>query len=150
MLSSIQPWKHPEATAAMVQGSLASSLIDRKIWHHLSGDGFANFKGARVVGLWIITLKNQRKLVRTGDAQKVQILYNKVTEWAVQGALGLKPKLEQKSQNVAGIRNREYLQRKSSCFIKQLYTMYNCSQRKPVSSPSTEPWLRKVYCIIVQ
>lgn len=62
----------------MVQGSLASSLIDRKFWHHLSGDGFAEFKSARVVVLWIIALKNQRKLVRTGNAWKVHILYNKL------------------------------------------------------------------------
>lgn len=129
MLSSIYPWRQSEATAAMVQGSLASSLIDRKIWHPLCGYGFADFKSAREVGLWIIALKNQRKLVSTGNVQKVQILYNKVTEWALQEALGLKPKLEQKSQNVADIGNREYLQRKCSCFIKQLYTMHNCSQR---------------------
>lgn len=53
-----QPWS---------KGSLALSLIDRKIWHHLCGDGFADFKSAREVGLWIIALKNQRKLVNTGN-----------------------------------------------------------------------------------
>lgn len=67
MLSSIYPWRQSEATAAMVQGSLASSLIDRKIWHHQCGDGLADFKSAREVGLLIIALKNQRKLVSTGN-----------------------------------------------------------------------------------